>query len=85
MTLNQINTELNSLYADKAMLFTMNEAQICKQFNVDCKREAEQVIDDDIAYYESLLAQKMDEEESDYWSDNGFANESDYNHWRYGA
>lgn len=85
MTLNQINTELNSLYADKAMLFEMNEVQACNWFNVDCKREAEEVIEDDIAHYESLLTQKLDEEESDYWSDNGFAGEADYNHWRYGA
>ena len=84
MTRNQINAELNNLYADRVMLDVMSEEQACKHFNVDCKREAEEAIENDIAYYECELSKLSEEDNDEYWSNNGFASEADYNRYRYG-
>lgn len=47
--------ELTTLYEELQMLHKMSEEEACDYFNADFKHEAEQVVTDEIAYYERRL------------------------------
>lgn len=57
--------ELTTLYEELQMLHKMSEEEACDYFNVDYKHEAEQVITDEIAYYERRLNEVVGESADD--------------------
>lgn len=55
MTRYEIERELDSLYKDLEIAHNSDEQTVCRVFNADSKREAIQVITDEIDNYESAL------------------------------
>ncbi len=55
MTRYEIERELDSLYKDFEIAHNSDEQTVCRVFNTDSKREAIQVITDEIDNYESAL------------------------------
>lgn len=55
MTRYEIERELDSLYKDLEIAHNPDEQTVCRVFNTDSKREAIQVITDEIDNYESAL------------------------------
>ena len=55
MTRYEIERELDSLYKDLEIAQNSDEQTVCRVFNTDSKREAIQVITDEIDNYESAL------------------------------
>lgn len=55
MTRYEIERELDSLYKDLEIARNSDEQTVCRVFNADSKREAIQVITDEIDNYESAL------------------------------
>ena len=81
-----INKELDQLYKELDELTTMSCQQACQKYNVDYKSEAIVAIQDEIESLEDELHEIIDEEdEYDACDAHGFANETDYVRWRYGA
>jgi len=81
-----INKELDQLYKELDELTTMSCKQACKKYNFDYKSEATTAIQGEIEILENELHQIIDEEdEYDTFDAHGFANETDYVRWRYGA
>ena len=86
MTRYEIESELDKLYQELNVAHTSDEETVCKIFGSDSKKEAIRAITENIDFYEDLLKEMYNENESyDLWDDHGFANEADYIHWRYGA
>lgn len=55
MTRYEIERELDCLYKDLEIAHNSDEQTVCRVFNADSKREAIQVITDEIDNYESAL------------------------------
>lgn len=55
MTRYEIENELDKLYKDLEFVYNADEQTVCRVFNADSKREAIQVITDEIDNYESAL------------------------------
>lgn len=64
MTRYEIERELDSLYKDFEIAHNSDEQTVCRVFNTDSKREAIQVITDEIDNYESAL-EKFDQPTND--------------------
>ena len=60
-----IEKQLDSLYQDLQIAYNADEQTVCLTFNVDTRREAVQLITDDIDYYEDMLADLSPDEEDD--------------------
>lgn len=60
-----IEKQLDSLYQDLQIAYNADEQTVCLTFNVDTRREAVQLITDDIDYYEDMLAELSPDEEDD--------------------
>lgn len=60
-----IEKQLDSLYQDLQIAYNADEQTVCLTFNVDTRREAVQLITDDIDYYEDMLADLSPNEEDD--------------------
>ena len=62
----QLQQGLNALYRDLENVRSMSENEVCKKYNADSKREILEVIEEEIATYESLLSTEHQEMEMDY-------------------
>lgn len=62
----QLQQGLNALYRDLENVRYMSEIEVCKRYNADSKREILEVIEEEIATYESLLIPEHQEMEMDY-------------------
>ena len=62
----QLQQGLNALYRDLENVRSMSEEEVCKTYNADSKREILEVIEEEIATYESLLSPEHQEMEMDY-------------------
>lgn len=60
-----IEKQLDSLYQDLQIAYNADEQTVWLTFNVDTRREAVQLITDDIDYYEDMLADLSPDEEDD--------------------
>jgi hypothetical protein len=61
----EIEKQLDSLYQDLQIAHNAEEQTVCLTFNVDTRREAVQLITDDIDYYEDMLSCLTEEEQDD--------------------
>lgn len=61
----EIEKQLDSLYQDLQIAHNAEEQTVCLTFNVDTRREAVQLITDDIDYYEDMLSCLPEEEQDD--------------------
>ena len=55
MTRYEIEQGLNALYKDLDNAENMDEATACRVYNVDCKADIIEAINDDIKIYEDIL------------------------------
>ena len=62
----QLQCGLESLERDLERIESMSEEEVCKTYNADCKSDIIEVIEEEIATYESLLSPKSREMEMDY-------------------
>ena len=62
----QLQQGLNALYRDLENVRSMSEEEVCKKYNADSKIEILEVIEEEIATYESLLSPEYQEDEMDY-------------------
>lgn len=62
----QLQCGLEALYRDLDRIESMSEEEVCKIYNADCKSDIIEVIEEEIATYESLLIPESQEMEMDY-------------------
>lgn len=83
MRTTEINDRLNECYAELEEVKAMSEREVCEKFNVDSKTEYIAILEEEITALENYQCEYDDD--CDMWDDHGFASESDYVRWRYGA
>lgn len=57
MTRYEIDNKLTSLYHELETVKSMDEATACRCYNVDCKKEAVDSIEEEIDTYECAMAE----------------------------
>ena len=62
----QLQQGLNALYRDLENVRSMSENEVCKKYNADSKIEVLEVIEEEIATYESILSPEHQEMGIDY-------------------
>ncbi len=63
MTRYEIEQGLDTLYRDLDRAKNMDEATACRVFNVDCKAEIIEVIQEEIETYQAILEPDADEDD----------------------
>ncbi len=63
MTRYEIEQGLNALYRDLDNVENMNEETACRVYNVDCKADIIDVIQDEIETYKAILEPDMSEDD----------------------
>lgn len=63
MTSHFCTYKLSQLRSERTIIFLMTESEICDTYNVDQRSEAVQLIDEEIAYFESELSDLIEEDE----------------------
>lgn len=66
MTRYELEQELNALYIDLDNAENMDEATACRVYNVDCKAEILEVIQDEIEIFIDLLQPETEDDGMDY-------------------
>ena len=66
MTRYELEQELNALYIDLDNVENMDEATACRVYNVDCKYEILEVIQDEINTFRVLLQPDTEDNGMDY-------------------
>ena len=66
MTRYELEQELNALYIDLDNVENMDEATACRIYNVDCKSEILEVIQDEINTFRVLLQPDTEDNGMDY-------------------
>ncbi len=65
MTRYEIEQGLNAIYKDLNNVRNMDEATVCRVYNVDCKADIIEVIEEEIDTYEAILSEPDTSEDKD--------------------
>lgn len=84
MRATEISDRLDELERELEEVKAMKESEVCEKFNVDSKPEYIAILEEEITALENYQCE-YDDDDYDMWDDHGFASESDYVRWRYGA
>ena len=83
MRATETSNRLDELERELEEVKAMSEREVCEKFNVDSRTEYIAILEEEITALENFQCEYDDD--YDVWDDHGFANESDYIRWRYGA
>lgn len=61
--MQELKRKISTLKTERTIIFLMTENEICNKYNVDERSEALQLIDEEIAYFESELSDSIEAEE----------------------
>lgn len=85
MRATEISNRLDELERELEEVKAMSEKEVCEKCNVDSKDEYIAILEEEITALESYQCEYDENDDYDMFDDHGFANESDYVRWRYGA
>ena len=85
MRATEISNRLDELERELEEVKAMKESEVCEKCNVDSKDEYIAILEEEITALESYQCEYDENDDYDMFDDHGFANESDYVRWRYGA
>ena len=83
MKVQEISDILYDLNRDLEEVNGMTEKEVCITYNSDSKQEMIDALKDEIKCYEQFKEEALQDEQPIGWIDEGFANEADYNRYRY--
>lgn len=84
MRATEISNRLDELERELEEVKAMSEREVCEKFNVDSRTEYIAILEEEITALENCQCE-YDDDDYDMWDDHGFASETDYIKWRYGA
>lgn len=81
----ELRNQIEELEGDLADLYTMSEEAACDRYNVDCKQEAIEILDEELqSTYKAIEEAELAEEAKTYegWCDPAFRTMADFNRMR---